>query len=101
MINFEVYKRVSKAWLLIPPLAFLLKDIVATMAVLSREPGITANVAFYYAIVMLPGTLISGELAILINLIFGVIVGLVLYSAALSRGRRTSVSRAKNDGLRM
>jgi hypothetical protein len=56
-MNLGVYKQVSKAWLLVPPLAFLLKDIVATIALLSREPGITANAAFYYAIAMLPGTL--------------------------------------------
>ena len=30
---------------IVPPLAFVLKDVVATMAVLSSEPGITARAA--------------------------------------------------------
>ncbi len=82
-MNLGVYKQVSKTWLFIPPLAFFLKDMVATIAVLSREPGITANAAFYYSIALLPGTLFSGEAAPLINLIVGVLVGLVLYFAVL------------------
>ena len=89
-MNLGVSKKVSKAWLVIPPVAFLFKDIVATEAMLSREPGITAKVAFYYAIAMLPGTLISGESAMLINLVFGVGVGLMLYFGLLWRRRRKS-----------
>jgi len=93
-MNLGIYKQVSKVWLLIPPLAFLVKDIVATIVVLSREPGITTNAASYYAIAMLPGTLISGESAMLINLSFGVLAGLILYFALLWQRTRKSPSRA-------
>ena len=93
-MNLGVNKQVSKAWLFIPPLAFLLKDIVATIAVLSREPGITANAASYYAMAMLPGALISGESAMLINVSFGVLVGVTLYFALRWSRTRKSPSGA-------
>lgn len=93
-MKLGVYKQVSKAWLFIPPLAFLLKDIVVTIAVLSREPGITANAAFYYSIAMMPGTLFGGEAALLINLIVGVLMGVAIYFAVLWQRTRKSLRRA-------
>ncbi|MGH9971399.1 MAG: hypothetical protein ACREBG_26895 [Pyrinomonadaceae bacterium] len=64
----------------VPPLAFVLKDVIATMAVLSTEPGITGKAVVYYRIAMLPGTLWFGAgQAMLFNLIFGTLVGLILY----------------------
>jgi len=78
-----------KLWLLIVlPLAFLLKDLIATMAVLSTEPGITAKAALYYRTAMLPGTLfIGGGGAMLFNFIFGALLGLILYLRAVRRSR--------------
>ena len=62
------------------PVIFVIKDIVATMAVLSTEPGITAKAALYYRIAMLPGTLwFGGGAAMVFNFVFGVVVGFVLY----------------------
>ena len=84
-------QHVSTAWLIIPPFAFLLKDLIATIALLSTEPGITARAAFYYGIAMLPGSWISGESAMLSNLGFGVAVGILLYFVALLRHKRWSV----------
>jgi len=62
------------------PALFVIKDIVATMAILSTEPGITSKAALYYRVAMLPGTLwFGGAAATLFNVIFGLIVGTVLY----------------------
>jgi hypothetical protein len=66
--------------LIIPPLAFLLKDIIATMAVLSTEPGITAKAAIYYSIALLPSTILANPgLAMLFNVLFGGLIGWILY----------------------
>jgi hypothetical protein len=65
--------------LIVTPLAFVLKDVVATMAVLSTEPGISAKAARYYSIAMLPGPLFVESWVMLFNFIFGVLVGLILY----------------------
>jgi hypothetical protein len=76
----------NRLWfLIIPPAAFLLKDVIATIAVLSREPAISSKAAHYYAIAMLPGTLISPESAMLLNLIIGSLIGGILY---LTMGRK-------------
>ena len=72
-------------YLIIPPAALFLKDVVATIAVLSREPAISQKAAHYYAIAMLPGTLISPESAMLLNLIIGAFIGGILY---LTIGRK-------------
>lgn len=73
-------KRAITIVVIIIPLAFVLKDIVATMAVLSTEPGITSNAALYYRLSMLPGTLwFGGGAAMFFNVVFGAIVGSVLY----------------------
>jgi len=76
----------KRLWfLIIPPVALLLKDVVATIALLSREPGISEEAAHYYAIAMLPGTLISPESAMLLNLTIGAVIGGILY---LTIGRK-------------
>ncbi len=74
--------------LLIPPLLFLLKDLIATMIVLSYEPGITAEAVHNYALELLPGSLfvVTGN-APALNLGFGVIIGALLYFGALYRRR--------------
>jgi hypothetical protein len=80
-------QRLKKTWLLILlPLAFLLKDVIATMALLATEPGITDTATFYYLIALLPGALFfSAGYAILFNIFFGVLLGLVLYLWAIRR----------------
>jgi len=80
-----VRRSLIKIWLLIiPPLGFLLKDILATMVVLSTEPGITPRAALYYHIALVPGTLfVSADGAILFNVLFGGIVGGTLFLIAI------------------
>jgi len=77
--------RVKKMWLLsLPPLAFFLKDVIATMVIASSsETEITAKAAHHYAIALLPGGLLSPDHAILINLFFGALLGFVLYMRAI------------------
>jgi hypothetical protein len=65
--------------LILPPSAFLLKDTIATMVVLSTEPGISAKAARYYSIAMLPGPLFVESKVMLFNFIFGALLGLILY----------------------
>jgi hypothetical protein len=62
------------------PLAFLLKDILATIWVLSNEPGISASNVFYYSIALLPGSLfVSNGHAMFVNVAIGFMAGLLLY----------------------
>lgn len=70
-----------KVWvLIIPPLAFFLKDIIATMILLSTEPGITPRAAFYYSVALLPGTLVvSAGQALVVNILFGILIGGILF----------------------
>jgi len=64
---------------IMPPFIFLLKDVVATIAILSTEPGITARASLYYHIALIPGVLwFDAQRAILFNLVFGVIVGVAV-----------------------
>ena len=68
---------------------FFLKDVIATNALLATEPGITARAKHYYGIALLPGPLFVNDAApaLVANLIFGALVGLMLYvSLALKRG---------------
>ena len=68
------------AAIVVPPLVSFIKDILATMATLSTEPGITANTAHYYRVAMLPGTLwFGGGTAILFNVGVGLLIGLFLF----------------------
>jgi len=41
----------------LPAVLFLVKDIIATLVVLSYEPGITGPAVLHYAYALLPGTL--------------------------------------------
>jgi len=73
-------RRFSRILLLVvPPLAFVLKDVLATMAVLATEPGISTKAARYYSIAMLPGPLFVESWVMLFNFIFGALVGVILY----------------------
>jgi len=73
-------KLTTIAVILVLPVMFVIKDIVATMALLSTEPGVTANAALYYRLATLPGTLwFGGGAAMSFNVLFGLVVGLFLY----------------------
>ena len=79
----------GRIWLLaVPPLAFLFKDVIATMAVLSTEPGITAEAVQYYSIALLPGALLAegAESAVLYNVLCGAFLGVILYLWGVRRG---------------
>lgn len=80
MLEYRKSKPVSFAKLLLIPLAFLLKDMIATMAILSTEPGITERAVFYYAIALLPATLVftTGS-AIPVNLFIGVMIAVIIW----------------------
>jgi hypothetical protein len=71
----------SRLWLLIPPLLFFIKDTIATLAILATEPGITDKAKFYYALALMPGSLIVEDAspATIVNVLFGALVGLVLF----------------------
>ena len=73
---------------IIPPIAILLKDIIATIAVLSAEPGITAKASRYYAIALLPGSLVvnTGS-AMVVNLIFAAFMSFILYLLIINSRR--------------
>jgi len=67
-------------WAALLPVLFLIKDILATVAVLSTEPGITAKASLYYHVAILPGILWhDAGGAMIFNFIFGGILGLILY----------------------
>src|SRR5260370_15743758 len=73
-------RRFSRILLLVvPPLAFVLKDVIATIAVIAAEPGISTKAARYYSIAMLPGPLFVESWVMLFNFIFGALVGVILY----------------------
>jgi len=75
----------SQKWLLLilPPLVFLLKDMIATIAVLSNEPGVTPRAVMYYRIAQLPGRLFFGaDGATLFNILVGIVIGWLLYRRA-------------------
>lgn len=78
-----------------PPILFLVRDIIATIVVLSYEPGITERAVNNYALHLLPGTLfvVTGD-AMLLNAGFGLALGVVLYSAVWYRRYR----RYRGDG---
>jgi hypothetical protein len=94
-------QRLKKIWLLILlPLAFLLKDLIATMALLATEPGITNTATFYYLITLLPGALFfSAGHAILFNIFFGVLLGLVLYLWAIRRENAVLSARPSDKAV--
>jgi len=79
------------------PVAMVLKDIVATMVVLSNEPGISADNARHYHLALSPGGLLFGGAgwAWLFNICVSVIVGL-LVSNKLRIDSRPSESKSGN-----
>ena len=66
--------------------AFFVKDIVAMLAVLSTEPGVTQTAALYYKIAELPGRLfLDAGPAMFVNVAFGGCTGWVVYRWVLWR----------------
>jgi hypothetical protein len=62
------------------PAAFLVKDSLATVVVLSNEPGITASNALHYSEALLPGSLlVPNGLAVFANAAIGFLLGWILY----------------------
>lgn len=66
---------------IIPPLGFLLKDILATaIAILLNQPGTDTQASRFYSIAMLPGSALHRFLEpMLFNFLFAALVGLGLY----------------------
>ena len=66
------------------PAAMVLKDVIATMVVLSNEPGISAENARNYHLALFPGGLLFGGAgwAWLFNICVGVAVGLLVSARA-------------------
>ncbi len=62
------------------PCAMLLKDFIATMVVLSNEPGITAANVRHYHLALMPGGFLFGGTGMtwLFNLLVAATVGFVL-----------------------
>ena len=85
----EQRRPISFAKLLLIPLAFLVKDIIATMALLAQEPGISERAVFYYALALLPGSffVVTGY-AITVNLFIGVLISVIIYVVQHRRARR-------------
>lgn len=73
-------KRISFTKLLLIPLAFFVKDMIATQILLAQEPGITGKAAFYFALALLPGTLVfkTGS-AIPVNAFIGLVISVIIY----------------------
>jgi hypothetical protein len=69
----------APVWL---PIAFLLKDIAAWVYVFSYEPGITDKAVRIHHFLLIPGVFFGVELAIPLNLAFGVALGFALRAAA-------------------
>ena len=82
-------RRVSFAKLLLIPLAFLLKDLIATQILLAQEPGLTDRAVFYFALALLPGTLVftTGS-AIPVNVFIGLVISVIIYVVQKRRRRR-------------
>jgi hypothetical protein len=72
-------KIISDAYISLPCLV-LLKDIVATVIVLSNEPGISAVNVRHYHFALMPGGLLFGGagMAWIFNLICAAMVGLLI-----------------------
>ena len=68
---------------------FFLKDLVATIAGLSTEPGITETAVLYYKVAQLPGRLfLDAGPATFFNLAFGGCAGWIVYRWELRRSSR-------------
>jgi len=93
-------KKRPTIWLLFLPAAFfLIKDIIATFVVLSYEPGISGAAVLHYAYALLPGTLfvVTGY-APLVNMVFGAILGVILYLFITLRRRANNGTRLESTG---
>lgn len=65
---------------LLIPAGFLAKDSLATIVVLSNEPGVTAANVFHYSVALLPGSLfVPNGYAVLANAGIGFVLGWILY----------------------
>lgn len=80
--NFRVRPPSLKSAPIWLPIAFLLKDIAAWIYVFSYEPGITEKAVRIHHFLLIPGVFFGVELAIPLNLVFGVALGLALRAAA-------------------
>lgn len=75
--------------LLLIPLAFFVKDMIATQIFLAQEPGITEKAAFYFALALLPGTLVfTASASIPVNVCFGFMLSVIIYIVQKRRSRR-------------
>ena len=82
-------RQVKFGTLLLIPVAFLAKDIIATIAVLSQEPGISERAVLYYAIALLPGTLfVTTGSAMLLNSLIGLAISIIIFVVQKLRPRR-------------
>ena len=74
-------RKTSRLWLFLPALLFFIKDTIATIAILATEPGITARAKFYYALALMPGSLIVEDAspAMIANVFVGAVMGLMLF----------------------
>ena len=82
-------KRFEYAYIWLP-FAMLLKDVAATVAMLSNEPGISAANVRHYHLALMPGGLLFGGTGLtwVFNFVFAAAVGLVLHL----RSRRTRMA---------
>ena len=75
--------------LLLIPLAFFVKDMIATQIFLAQEPGITDQAAFYFALALLPGTLVfTTSSAIVVNVLIGLAISVTIYIVQRYRSSR-------------
>jgi hypothetical protein len=82
-------KSISLGTLLLIPLAFLVKDFIATQILLSREPGISERDAYYFAIASLPATLfVTTAYAMAVNLLIGGMASAIIYVVMKLNSRR-------------
>ena len=75
--------------LLLIPLAFFVKDMIATQIFLAQEPGITDKAAFYFALALLPGTLVfNTSSSIVVNVLIGLVISVTIYIVQRQRSSR-------------
>ena len=75
--------------LLLIPLAFFVKDMIATQIFLAQEPGITDKAAFYFALALLPGTLVfTTSASIVVNVFIGLMISVIIWVVQRRRFRR-------------
>jgi len=74
-------RKATPLWLILPPLLVFIKDMLATLALFSTEPGITAKANLYYAFALFPGSWIVDDAlpAMIVNVLLGAVVGLAVF----------------------